>query len=96
MRFTIIITPSAQADIQWFKAFEQRSIVTAIRTYLQNNAAVESNRRKQLRPNLTAPWELKEGVYRVFYAIEEQQVMILAVGYKEPNLLYIRRPKVTL
>jgi len=96
MRFTMIITPSAQADIQWFKAFEQRIIVTAIRTYLQNHADVESNRRKQLRPNLIAPWELKEGVYRVFYAIEAQQVTILAVGYKEHNQLYIRGQKVTL
>jgi mRNA-degrading endonuclease RelE of RelBE toxin-antitoxin system len=96
MRFTIIITASAQADIQWFKAFEQRIIVTAIRTYLQNSADVESNRRKQLRPNLIASWELKEGVYRVFYAIEAQQVTILAVGHKEHNQLYIRGQKVTL
>lgn len=49
-----------------------------------------------LRPNLVAVWELREGVYRVFYALEEQQVKIVAVGYKEHNQLYIRGKKVTL
>ena len=97
MTFTIIITPSAQADIKWFKAFEQRIILNAIRLYLPSNADEESNRRKKLSVNPVAPWELKEGVYRVFYAImEEQQVKILAVGYKEHNQLYIRGRKVTL
>jgi mRNA-degrading endonuclease RelE of RelBE toxin-antitoxin system len=97
MTFTIIITPSAQTDIQWFKAFERQIILNAIRMELQNNADVGGNRRKKLRPNPIAPWELKEDVYRVFYAIdEEQQVKILAVGYKEHNQLYIRGQKVTL
>ena len=73
MTFTIIITPSAQADIKWFKAFEQRIILNAIRLYLQNHADEESNRRKMLRMNPIGPWELKESVYRVFYAIEEDQ-----------------------
>ncbi len=97
MTFTIIITPSAQEDIKWFKTFEQRIILNAIRLYLQSQADEESNRRKPLRMNPIAPWELKESVYRVFYTIEDdQQVKILAVGYKEHNQLYIRGRKVTL
>jgi mRNA-degrading endonuclease RelE of RelBE toxin-antitoxin system len=96
MTFTIIVTPSAQDDIKWFKVFEQRIILNAIRTHLHGSPDVENNRRKKLRPNPIAPWELKDGDYRVFYSVEEHQVRILAVGYKVHNQLHIRGEEVIL
>jgi hypothetical protein len=45
-----------------------------------------------LRPNLIAPWELRLGDVRVFYAIEAQpepRVTVAAVGVKRHNKLWI-------
>jgi mRNA-degrading endonuclease RelE of RelBE toxin-antitoxin system len=61
------------------------------------DADVESRKRKRLRPNPLAPWELRIGSYRVFYEIRERQhVRILAVGHKQHNEIFIRGRKVEL
>jgi mRNA-degrading endonuclease RelE of RelBE toxin-antitoxin system len=83
MMYDIVITASAQGDLQYFKAYEQRMITEAIKVHLRHDAEVESNHRKHLRPNSLAPWELKIGRYRAFYEIEQpQMVKLAAVGYK--------------
>src|SRR5437763_1526310 len=61
MPFQVILTPSAEADLDYFKRFEQRVIVDAARRYLRNDADVESQHRKKLRANPVAPWELRFG-----------------------------------
>jgi len=44
-----------------------------------------------------APWELRMGTYSVFYEIRDNSVvLVLAVGNKELNDLYIRGRKVEL
>ena len=92
-----MLTPSAQADLRYFKAYEQRIIVAGIKAHLIYEAEVESNDRKVLRPNALAPWELKIGVYRAFYEVEQgQRVQVVAVGYKAHNDLSIRGKKVEL
>jgi mRNA interferase RelE/StbE len=97
MMYDLVITASAQGDLHYFKAYEQRMIIAAIQIHLRQAAEVESNHRKQLRPNLLGPWELKIGKYRVFYEIEQPQtVKLVAVGYKEHNDLFIRGKKVQL
>jgi len=61
------------------------------------DADVESKRRKQLRPNPIAPWELRVGNHRVFYEVKpEGLVRVLAVGHKVHNELFIRAKKVEL
>jgi hypothetical protein len=45
-----------------------------------------------MRPNPLAPWELRIGVLRVYYDIEEQPeqvVTILAIGIKKRNRVLI-------
>lgn len=97
MPFQVILTPSAEADLGYFKRFEQRLIADAFKRYLRDDADVESQHRKQLRDNPLAPWELRLGKYRVFYAIgPASTVKIVAVGYKEHNDLFIRGQKVEL
>ena len=59
-------------------------------------ADIESSRRKQLRPNELAPWELRAGKYRVFYELGAGEVKVVAIGYKEHNELLIRGRKVEL
>jgi mRNA-degrading endonuclease RelE of RelBE toxin-antitoxin system len=96
MEFTVNVTPSARADIRFFKAYEQRIIAGGIRTYLTRDALVETDRRKLLEPNDLAPWELRVDKYRIFYDVEDDTVHIIAVGYKEHNDLYIRGRKAEL
>lgn len=97
MEYEINITDDAWQDLQYFKAYEQRIIVDAIERYLSRDAETESDHRKKLRPNTLAPWELKTGRYRAFYAIEEiQTAKIVAIGYKDHNDLFIRGRKVQL
>lgn len=97
MPFQLILTPSAEADLDYFKRFEQRVIVDAARRYLTNDADVENQHRKKLRANPMAPWELRFGKYRVFYElVDVTAVKIVAIGYKEHNDLFIRGRRVKL
>jgi len=97
MPFQVALTPRAEADLGYFKRFEQRAIIDAVRRFLMNDADVESQHRKKLRPNLLSPWELRIGKYRVFYdVVEATTVKIIAIGHKEHNDLFIRGQRVEL
>ena len=97
MQFEIILTPGANADLAYFKTAEQRLIVKGIKHYLAVDAHIETKKRKQLRANLLAPWELRIDAYRVFYDFEDAGIVkIIAVGIKEHNDLYIRGRRVLL
>lgn len=91
MKFQITFTPSAAEDLRHFRAHEQRTIVDAILIHLSVDASTASRRRRKLRTNPLAPWELRLGSYRAFYEIEgESVVKVVAVGWKEHNSLLIR------
>jgi len=91
MKFDFTLVPSADEDLAYYKVREQRIILDAIGEFLGIDADVESKRRKQLRPNPLAPWELRMGDYRVFYEIRPEGVVrVLAVGHKVHNELFIR------
>jgi mRNA interferase RelE/StbE len=97
MPFRVTLTPSAEADLDYFKRYEQGIIVEAAQRYLRNDADAESQHRKQLRANPLAPWELRIGKYRVFYELVDlTTVKIVAIGYKEHNDLFIRDRRVQL
>ncbi|MDY6785014.1 MAG: type II toxin-antitoxin system RelE/ParE family toxin [Cyanobacteriota bacterium] len=58
---------------------------------------VETKKRKRLRPNQVAEWELRIGKYRVFYDVLNDLdgeivkiVKVEAVGFKQHNKLFIR------
>ncbi len=97
MKFKSTFVPSADRDLAYYKAREQRIILDGIRRFLDVDADVESKRHKRLRPNPLAPWELRVGQYRVFYEIsQEKLVRVLAVGHKVHNDLFIRGQRVEL
>ena len=96
MTFEVALSPSAKEDLAYLKAFEQRILIAVIKEYLLVDADVETKRRKRLRENPVAPWELKQEPYRVFYDIVGDRVEILAIGYKEHNELFIRGRRVEL
>ena len=97
MEYRISLTESAKGDIAHFEAHEQRIIVAGIIAHLKVEAEVRTRKKKPLRPNPIAPWELRLDRYRVFYSVEAgATVKIVAVGHKEHNDLLIRGRKVQL
>ena len=96
MRFEVQLVSSADQDLEAYTVREQRIIFDAIAEFLAVDANVETKKRKQLRPNPLAPWELRIGNYRVFYEIRERSVRVLAIGHKVHNELFIRGQKVEI
>ena len=97
MPFEVTFSPSAEADLDHYRIFEQRAIIDGIKLHLSVNADKESKRRKRMDENQLAPWELRLGDHRVFYGIEDDtHVKIIAVGHKKHNNLFIRGEKVQL
>ncbi|MGH9855222.1 MAG: type II toxin-antitoxin system RelE family toxin [Blastocatellia bacterium] len=97
MRFAIQFSESAKDDLNYFSAHEQRIILAGIRRNLSDDADGESKKRKKLRTNEIAAWELKLGKYRVFYDIGNGvTVKVIAIGYKDHNALFIKGERVEL
>ena len=97
MEYEISLTESAKKDIEFFEASDQRIIVAGIIAHLKTDAETETRRKKQLRPNPVAPWELRLDRFRVFYSIEKgTKLKVVAVGHKEHNHLFIQGKKVQL
>jgi len=96
MRFEVKFVPSADQDLESYTVREQKIILGGIVEFLETDANVENKRRKQMRPNPLAPWELRIADYRVFYEIREKSVRVLALGHKVHNELFIRGQKVEL
>lgn len=96
MIFEVQLAPSADQDLEVYTVREQRIIFDALAELLAVDANVETKKRKQLRPNPLAPWELRIGNYRVFYEIREESVRVLAIGHKVHNELFIRGRKIEI
>src|SRR5262245_44218131 len=90
--YTVNISDDAEEDLKYYRAYERRIILEGALAQLCAHPNIETNDRKQLRANPIAPWEVKVGKYRVFYAIEsdEHVVVIVSIGHKEHNTLYVR------
>jgi mRNA-degrading endonuclease RelE of RelBE toxin-antitoxin system len=97
MRYEVILVPSADIDRAYYAKHQQTIILDAMAQFLENDPDVETRRRKRLRDNPLAPWELRVGEFRVFYEISEgRRVRVLAIGHKEHNDLFIRGERVLL
>ena len=97
MKHGIRLVASADADLDYYGAHEQRVILDGILKYLEVDADVETNRRKQLRPNPVGPWVLRLGDYRVFYEVTPAgMVRVLAIGHKAHNELFIRGRRIEI
>ena len=97
MKFELNFVQSAIEDLDYYKVREQRIILDAIEGFLRSEANIPSKKRKQLRADPLAPWELRIGYYRVFYEIKpEARVRVLAIGHKAHNELIIRGQRVEI
>lgn len=60
---------------------------------------METRNRKPIRPNPVAPWELRIGMLRVYYDVEQKPrrvVYVRAVGVKERNRVRIGKEVIQL
>ena len=98
MPFVLDFTASALDDLAIFKKYEQTLILDQIEGQLSYEPLIETRNRKPLEPNALGEWELRIGVYRVFYDTDalEATVKIKAIGYKQHNRLYLRGKEYTL
>ncbi|MDM8550192.1 hypothetical protein QUF72_08950 [Desulfobacterales bacterium HSG2] len=98
MKYKIRITEDAKNDLSFFKAYERKIILTAIKEQLSYEPLKETRNRKRLRDNPIAPWELKSGKYRIFYGVNNDivTVTVISVGMKKHNILYIMGKEVKI
>ena len=98
MKYKIEITEDAKTDLSFFKACERKEILSDIREQLSYEPLRETRNRKRLRDNPVAPWELRIGNYRIFYEVNNDivTVIVISVGIKEHNILYIRGKEVRI
>jgi mRNA-degrading endonuclease RelE of RelBE toxin-antitoxin system len=91
-RYIVALSQAAEQDLAYYRAYERKIILEGAVTQLCDDPDKETNDRKLLRSNPIAPWELRIGKYRVFYAVElhEALVVIVSIGHKDHNQLYIR------
>jgi len=90
--FRIELSDSALDDLRSFRKTEQVLILDSVETFLAHDPLVETRRRKPLRSNPIASWELRIDQFRVFYDVDAgaEVVLIKTVGWEEHNTLYFR------
>ena len=97
--FTVVLSPDAMDHLAALTARQRRIILDAIEVHLTHDPTAVTRRRKPLRPNPLASWELRVGQYRVYYQVgidDEATVTIVAVGVKIRNRILIGGTEVKL
>lgn len=91
MAHEIDFSEDAERHLDRLTARERGILLDAIDEQLIHQPTQQTRRRKRLRPNPLATWELRVGDFRVFYNVEEERntIVIIAVGIKEHNVLRI-------
>jgi mRNA-degrading endonuclease RelE of RelBE toxin-antitoxin system len=90
--FELVFTESALEDLRFLKKADQNVVLDAIERQLSAEPLAQTRNRKPLRPNDLSFWEIRVGVHRVFYDVDQDKgvVTVKAVGRKEHNKLFIR------
>jgi mRNA-degrading endonuclease RelE of RelBE toxin-antitoxin system len=99
MAFSIIYSPEAVDHLAALPKTAQALVLDRVEQQLAHEPGMPTRKRKVLRANPIAPWELRLGDIRVFYAIEEQpepRVIVAAVGVKRHNNLWIGEQRIDL
>ncbi len=99
MAFSIVYSPEAVDHLAALPKASQKLVLDEVERQLAHDPALESRKRKVLRPNPIAPWELRLGDLRVFYAVElkpKHRVAVAAIGLKRHNELWIGKERIDL
>ena len=97
MAFTLQFTPESEEHMRALTADQKARVLDAIAQQLAHQPQVATPNRKAMRPNALATWELRVGPLRVYYDVREQPeptVVILAIGVKVRNRVYIHNKEV--
>ena len=96
--YRIELTPEALEDLASLRSFDLRRVVDEIEVQLKDEPTRETRKRKRLRPDQLAEWELRVESFRVFYDVflEDAVVKVVAVGSKVGNNLFIHGEKYEL
>ncbi len=89
--YEIAFSEEARAHLWGFTAGERKVILGRVGALLSSEPERETRNLKVLRPNPLSKYELRIGTFRVFFEVdrEKDEVLVLAVGRKEGNLLKI-------
>ncbi|MBI1813434.1 MAG: type II toxin-antitoxin system RelE/ParE family toxin [Deltaproteobacteria bacterium] len=99
MVFAIVYSPEAVDHLAALSKATQRLVVDQVEKQLTHEPNLPTRKRKLLRPNPIAPWELRLGDVRVFYDVQEKAellVKVAAVGIKQHNQLWIGKERIDL
>ena len=99
MKYRIAYSPEVENHLRVLSRAQQVIVIDSVDKHLSHQPSVETRRRKPMRPNPVAPWELRIGNLRVYYDVQEEPeriVYILAVGIKTRNEVRIGKEVVRL
>lgn len=98
MPFAVDFTDQAREHLEAYRKRDQQIIVDAVGVHLTAQPTRPTRNRKKLEDNPLAPWELRIGNFRVFYDVisAERKVVVLAIGHKTHNILWIGGKEVQL
>jgi mRNA-degrading endonuclease RelE of RelBE toxin-antitoxin system len=95
---TVKLGPAAVREFKALNASERSRLSAAMRAALGDDDATRENRNRFRLRRLSGPteFEFRDGDMRVFYRVEENVVLVDAIGRKRGNQLFIAGKKVTL
>ena len=98
MAFFIEFSQRARDNLKGLRKRDRQIVVGAIAVRLAHRPGQPTRQRKKLEDNDLAPWELRAGDFRVFYDIDVDQelVIIVAIGQKTHNVLRIGGEEISL
>jgi len=99
MAYAISYSPDAVEHLSVLQKADQVMVVNEVEQQLGQQPKLETRKRKLLRPNPVAPWQLRLGDIRVFYAVQDEPdpvVTVKAIGKKIHNELWIGAERIDL
>jgi mRNA-degrading endonuclease RelE of RelBE toxin-antitoxin system len=86
-----IHSSDALSDLETLRKYDQQRVVRELQEQTSHEPAIETRRRKRLRPNRLAEWELRVGTFRVFYDVESDAsvVRVVAIAVKTGSRLFV-------
>jgi mRNA-degrading endonuclease RelE of RelBE toxin-antitoxin system len=99
MAYTIVYSPEAVEHLATLPKADQVAVIDQVEEQLTHQPTLPTQKRKEIRPNSLAPWQLRLGDIRVFYEVQvdpQPVVGIKAVGKKVHNDLWIGGERIVL
>jgi mRNA-degrading endonuclease RelE of RelBE toxin-antitoxin system len=96
--FRIEFSPDAEQHLDSLRKHEQARIINAIEDQLRTEPTRMTRRRKPMRSNLIATWELRIGDFRAYYDVDEaaHSVLVRAIGVKRHNRVFVAGQEIDL